>query len=1158
MSADPAALAADAAARTRAVRDLVTPFLVEAGAGSGKTTLLITRILALVAAGVPAHHVAAITFTRKAAGELRERVVGELDATLRGVPPKHPVPWDAGDAAVRARFATALAELDRMYLGTIHGFCARLLRERPVEAGLDPAFEELDEVDALADRRAWWANFLAVRTRAGDARLRALHEAGIDVGRLGDAFAARVAQGDATFPAEWHDAPPVTAELVDALCACVARATDYLRGRGLHSSCGGVFDDWDPLMCAVLELERTLAPELATWRAHGGTGTDFGGTCASGVRWADVIARLLDGDPDADGRFKVLTWTGGARKDADKKEPKEIADLARVACREFGDEFVRVWRAHRYALVMPLLDEAHAAFRAWRLDAGRLTFDDLLQCAERLLREHAGARVELAERFPHLLVDEFQDTDPVQAAVVAFLGADPAYAHERDWRAVRLRALDPARADDPAAVDEALAKGVLVVVGDPKQSIYRFRRADIATWDATHALVARDGAVLPLVRNFRSGTAIRDFVNAAFGHPLGFPRDATRGQAPYAPMVVVPGAGDAPGCVRCLDVPVASERGADSIARIEAPSIARWIRGEIDAGRRTAGDFMILARKKKALGHFVRALAEVGVAAMLGGSEDGPAGSLHELSLVLRLLADPSDRVLTAAVLEGPCFACTPADLFAAYRAGLSPFALATPVPGALRAAAAHDERAARVVEALDVLAAWRETAVQAPPDLLVERILDDRALLLHEAGEPLGDGAAAALLGAVQALRAASFDGRTTLDDAVAALDDYMHSRGGVPTLRPGRSGAVRVMTVHAAKGLEAPVVVLAQPLPERAPAPTTIVRRGEAGAIGALRVVPDRTGTAMAQPGDWDALCDADAALEQAEGVRLRYVAATRAAQELVIAVAVRNGTDAPGQAWSHFVDCGHPLAGTAIPEVEGARVETVDAAPAPVDAATWEAAGRRGWRRTTVTRAAVAALREAREGVDEPASDGAAGDDPARDDAQPSSRTYPDGRPADLDALLWGTLVHRALEAAVRGRRGEALARALRAIVRDHALVADDARTPRPDVVQALDAIVARTMASLDWRDIERATARLAECPVRWMETGEDGTPVLVEGVMDLALDLGDRWLVVDWKTDDGDEASWPAKEEGYRRQLALYAAELARRTGAPVESRLVRVR
>src|SRR5437762_10746911 len=169
----------------RAIReDLLTNMLVEAGAGSGKTQMLAERMAAGVAEGVyPIEHMAAVTFTRKAASELRGRFHLALEARLESARQAK-----APDAEIR-RLQAALSNLERFFAGTIHSFCARLLRERPVESGVSPGFTELDEVQDLELRQRVWREFVSSTRAAGDPDMMALLDAGVRPADLDKAFA---------------------------------------------------------------------------------------------------------------------------------------------------------------------------------------------------------------------------------------------------------------------------------------------------------------------------------------------------------------------------------------------------------------------------------------------------------------------------------------------------------------------------------------------------------------------------------------------------------------------------------------------------------------------------------------------------------------------------------------------------------------------------------------------------------------------------------------------------------------------------------------------------------------------------------------------------------------------------------------------------------
>ncbi|MHC4924502.1 MAG: UvrD-helicase domain-containing protein, partial [Planctomycetota bacterium] len=197
----------DAEARRRIQDDLDTNLLVEAGAGSGKTTELVARMVALVESGTArVDEIAAVTFTRKAAGELRERFQTRLEERLLEAAES-----GEGDDTL-GLLSKALEEIDRGFIGTIHAFCARLLRERPLDVGLDPAFQELAVEERIAFRRRFWASYLERLIRDADPQLEALSDAGLRPQQLDGLFDRLVENPDVVFPADEVE-PPTAAEL---------------------------------------------------------------------------------------------------------------------------------------------------------------------------------------------------------------------------------------------------------------------------------------------------------------------------------------------------------------------------------------------------------------------------------------------------------------------------------------------------------------------------------------------------------------------------------------------------------------------------------------------------------------------------------------------------------------------------------------------------------------------------------------------------------------------------------------------------------------------------------------------------------------------------------------------------------------------------------
>ena len=482
----------DQEARDRIANDLDTNLLVEAGAGSGKTTAMVGRMVALIRTGkAEIDQIAAVTFTRKAATELRERFQERLEREYRQA-------VENGDDAARENFARALASLDRCFIGTIHSFCARLLRERPLEAGVPPNFEEVTGPDEARLRTESWTRFLD-RLAGRDSRLlKRLAEVGLRPAQLRGAFEELSDNPDVRYPAEPVPRPEA-AEIRPVREALEELLEDSLRLLPEQEPENG----WDDLQRKVRRLDFTR--RFPGWRRT--------------VDFFDALNYAVT----ASSRVTQYKWGG-------TKEVKAAAKALGERWEEFTAEggaarrLLDQWLAHRYRIALRFARAAAGHYAAERLRLGRLNFQDLLLRAAALLREHPEARRDLGRRYRWILVDEFQDTDPVQAEVLFLLASED---DDSRWTRVTPR------------------PGALFVVGDPKQSIYRFRRADITVYNQVKERFEQFGAVLTLTANFRSRKPIETFVNRVFSGV--FPPEATEHQAAFAPLAVAPRQGEPEG-----------------------------------------------------------------------------------------------------------------------------------------------------------------------------------------------------------------------------------------------------------------------------------------------------------------------------------------------------------------------------------------------------------------------------------------------------------------------------------------------------------------------------------------------------------------------------------------------------------------------------------
>ena len=443
----------DSANRERIRTQLDRSFLCLAGAGAGKTHELVERMAACATEGIaPVDRMAAITFTRKAAGEMRGRLFSRL-RQLRAL----------ATGAAAQRLHEAARKIDQCYIGTIHSFCARLLRERPVEAGLEPDFAEVEEREELSLLRAAWDRFLQERCAAGDERLLRFEELGVKPEDFYAFFTRRCQFSDLPLKQTRTPAPdldPALAHVLELVGEAMSQAPD-------------------PLPVAPDRFMETAARTR-----------DFpiyGGPLKEGDK-AQLLSQFLSQSAT---RVTLNRWhpnTEFARHLRDRLLPQLVEVIRPV---------MRQWRQYLYRLAAGFADEAMASYQRQRMEAATLTFQDLLELSTALLRDHEQVRLYFQRRYRVIFVDEFQDTDPLQAQMLLYLtGTDTS---QRDWRRLVPR------------------RGSLFVVGDEQQSIYRFRRADVEVFRFVQdRLVQGGGAVVRLSASFRSLGGLCSWINGAF------------------------------------------------------------------------------------------------------------------------------------------------------------------------------------------------------------------------------------------------------------------------------------------------------------------------------------------------------------------------------------------------------------------------------------------------------------------------------------------------------------------------------------------------------------------------------------------------------------------------------------------------------------------
>ncbi len=792
------------------------PLLLSANAGSGKTSVLSERFVRSVLEDeVEPGRILAITFTDKAAGELRTRVRGRFVELGR---------------RDRAR------DLDAAWISTFHGLCARILRGHAVRAGLDPAFTVLEEAETRDIR--------------------------------GAAFERALADFLADDRAETLDL--VAAYGVDALALRSMTAHDQLRSSGQTRprlpSVTVAEADPAALAAALERADAELAPDDERRSVVGAR------TALSRCR--ELLSQLVDGEPPALSALDGATFKPG--------NTKALQGDGCTAYLEALDTFAGTWRDALAAAAVVLLDELLVryadAYAEGKRARAALDFDDLELLARDLLRDTPAIRASYAERFERVMVDEFQDTNATQLSLLELLGTDR------------------------------------FVVGDELQSIYSFRHADVRIFRAQRAALAEAGAAAELAANFRSRPDILGVLDAAMGPlhgaahvPFVAARDAD-GQ-PDAPIVELAlldaEAVEAwpPELLASLPQAAAKRRAE---ARVVAARIAELVRNE----GVPASDIVVLLRAATDMAVFERAIEEQGLSTLAAGGR-GYWGRQQVLDLCAYLgaLANPRDELALLGLLASPLVGLSADGLAILARtarpgARWDALAAAFPRPGggedddwhldvaSQRLGAIDGEGSLRDLlpdadrDALANFCPWfageREQAPRRGLDVLLQRIVDKQGYDLHVLGLPGGRRRWANVL-KLQRL-AAGFESRRgrdvrgLIDLATAELE--AEARETDAPVELGDATAIRLMTMHAAKGLEFPVVVIADlGRSGRNDTDDLLVREGRIGLR--LRTIDG----ASAKTLDWEALREEQQTADLEEERRILHVAMTRAEERLIL---------------------------------------------------------------------------------------------------------------------------------------------------------------------------------------------------------------------------------------------------------------------------------
>jgi ATP-dependent helicase/nuclease subunit A len=1149
-------LLADAEARRAIHEDLTSTLFIEAAAGTGKTSALVARIVALLREGhAELERIVAVTFTERAAGEMKLRLRAEIEqARAAALSPEQ-----------SARLERALAQLELARIGTLHSFCADLLHERPLEAGVDPLFEVAgpDESRRLLDTAfdAWFQRALADPSEALRRALRRKGGRNAPGARAQLRSAAERLVEHRDFPGAWRRPAVDRAGVLDAALATLSAAAEL----AAHAT-----QAQDYLARNLAELDRFVKENALRENVRG--------------RDHDALeAELRD---VLRSRNVHWNWTGFRQKPYGAGISREAAIAARDGARATLETALQACDADLAAALHEELRPVIAHYEQLKARAGQLDFLDLVLRARELVAGDRAVREEFQRRFTHFFVDEFQDTDPLQAELLLLLAAD-----------------DPAETSWQRALPRA---GKLFLVGDPKQSIYRFRRADVAIYERVkQQLVAGGARLLHLSASFRAVPEIQSAVNAAFAPQMQGSEDGS--QAHYVALEPVR-AGTAQPALVALPAPRIHGDYGDGIVRWQIEESlphavgafvdwlvheSGWTVEERDApGRRVAIEprhVCLLFRRFRSFDQdvtrpYVRALEARRLPHVLVGGR-----SFHHREEVLALrnalcaIEWPDDELRVFATLRGPLFALGD-DALLAYRQRVGRLhALRRLDPAKLAGLDAPEREVAEALAVLGRLHVGRNARSSAET---LSRLLDSLRAHAGIAVWPTGEQALANCLRVIDLARRFERGGAASFRAFVDHLEEQAE-RGEIqdaPVVEEGTEG-VRIMTVHAAKGLEFPVVVLADPTAHRTGSQPS-------RAIDVERRVWAETLCGCAPHDLLDAAAD-ELRRDEAEAVRVAYVAATRARDLLVVPVVgqdalegwidaldpavypedaarrsaaadprcppfgddsvrvrpghVAGGPDAAVQPGLH-----RPRAGAhgvvwwdpKVLEIEreeelGVRQQRILEADASGTAAAESVRAHAEWqseRRRTLDQGLRPLLRAELVTSLAQGDGGALAALPVRIERTGAERA---SRPG---GLRFGTLVHAVLaeiDLAAGETAIELLARARGRLLQASA---EEVSAARSAVQTALAHPLLRRAAQAQLRSELRREVALH------LRLTDD---LLAEGVADLAFRESGRWTVIDFKTD----RELAERSAAYEHQVRLYAAAIARATGEPSEAVLL---
>lgn len=1120
------ALKKDTESRNKIISDISTNFFVEAGAGSGKTTMLVSRMVAMVEAGIDISKICAITFTKAAAGEfyerfqklLIERSNPEYAWEDNGYAGQLPKPTEK----TRKLCEDALQNIDLCFMGTIDSFCSMILSEHPSEAGIpsDSSIVSDNDVETIYKQEY-------VKICGG--------EYGQDLAKAARSFRAL------------HRYPEVV---------FVRGMSLFMNNRNVHFNYKKVEEvdidkafshDREDFIAAVKcliehpELKYDGQKEsVAAWEKIGDVYKSIKG------RWSNNFTSVIYGLKQMK-NLRVLPVASekyGASIDGVFEPGGKQGKWLECVLKNENNLYDKL-QMNRYDISMSFFDQCVPVIEAAMLEKGNLTFFDYLYYLRNMLKRDAAKEGKLIEyiynRHSYFLIDEFQDTNPMQAEVFFYLAAEKPV---ENWR------------------DCVPKPGSLFIVGDPKQSIYRFRSADVASFLNVKKLFEKNqGTIAYLTRNFRSTVPLCGYFNRVFTELMPV---ETENQSKFEEIPLPEKSSDdifqgtykykAYSANAAKENPemADSTRIADIIERLVGREDYKIIGGgEREARPIRYSDFMVITSAKAKLAPIMTELDVRGIPTRVEGNVPFDKNeALQEMYKIYAAISSQSDIMALYGALNGRILGLSKADI-AAFKAEGGYISTKDIDVDAFSNAAKI--AAMKLVE----LGELQSAAVRLSPAALFAQILDRFQIYRKVEAENLE-----VIYYTLELLRNAERTGIVvTLEDGANYISKMINKQAEEErclSLNEGRD-CVHMANLHKVKGLEAPIVILAASSARGGGVSLRVVHEEQSseGYLFSLESERDDDGksTTYFETGAFPDEEQAEKAASVAEGQRLIYVAATRARNALIICDSyyLSRGSEVSDCKWKPIIEAGTPDIFETVseaPKKKAAKVQSVSADKLYEAAQNECVLNDRNADSFSYSVESPSKLVLKSKLADSDVADNDMAEVSEEEKTAGEKKSDKEGVPA----VLLGSMAHKFMEMLVSSRNQMDVSEAITEIIREYRTheneryekaiadrlgkMADAIKNGGYDQVNGAPKDILNTLLSADE----------VYCEVPFSYKDESDGTVIWNGVMDTVYCKDGSWHILDYKTNaDGTEL-----DEKYSGQLKAYIKAFKETTGQDADA------